>query len=87
MQYVNKTRKCCITFRGERERVWVAGDTRWAQVFWSFLRWRHGMGTGIVDLLEMETGGILEILEMESRGILEFLEMETPDGHRYFGVF
>jgi hypothetical protein len=32
------------------------GDTRWAQVLWSLLEWRHEMGTGIVELTVMETG-------------------------------
>jgi hypothetical protein len=30
-------------------------DTRSAQVFWSFLTWRHEMGAGILDLRELRT--------------------------------
>jgi hypothetical protein len=36
-------------------RVYWDGDTRWAQVFYSLMGWRHEIGTGIVEFIGMET--------------------------------
>jgi hypothetical protein len=59
--------------------VYWGEDTRWAQVLWSLLGWRHEMGTGILKLIGMET--------LDGRKTVELIGVQTRNGQSYFGNY